>query len=132
MSWEYQPSWAMMLSQLDDRLVADRPGVRDGFRRLLASRRLPPARVRVFEEVEVLGRVHAEDRVAAERARRAGRSESRVGDRGEDAVDPLGDLGRIDEAPGVEEGLAGMVRPVRVGSDDQHPASCSTQLACAG
>ena len=77
--------------------------------------------MRVLEELDVLGRVYAQDRTEAERPGRGGLTERGVRDRAEDPVDPFGNLGRVDEAPRVEERIAGMVRPVRVGGDDQHP-----------
>ncbi len=97
-----------------------RPRVRDGLRRLLPARRRAPARVRVFEEFEVFGRVHARDRRRAVQPRRLRGAELGARDRVEDAVDALGDLGRFHEPARVEERLAGMVRAMGVGSDDQH------------
>ena len=80
-----------------------------------------PTCVRVLEEVEVLGRVHPGDELGAVLVGRTRRTELRAGDRVEDPIDPLGDLGGIDELPAIEERFPGVVRPVRVGCDDQHP-----------
>ena len=57
----------------------------------------------------------------AEGAGRFDRAEPRVRERSEDPVDPLGNLGRVDEPPGIEEGLADVMGSMCVGGDDQHP-----------
>ena len=115
LSWEYQPSWVMMCSgsMWGWSRIAARVTRRVG--RLVEAGRLPPARVHVFEELQVLGRVHPRDRRRAECSGLPGGAEARVGDGAEDAIDPFGDLGRIDEHAAVEEGCAGVVGTVRVG-----------------
>jgi hypothetical protein len=106
---------------LDERLVADGAGVCRRFRRFVEPGVGAPALVRVFEEVDVLGRMHACDRRATVVDGRLRLTELTSDDRLEDAVDALGYLGRIDQLPAVEERHPGMMRSVRVGGDDQHP-----------
>ena len=48
------------------RLIADRAGVRNRFGVVRIPRRRAPARVRGLEELDVLGRVHAQHRLGSE------------------------------------------------------------------
>ena len=105
--------------RLAERLAADRARVRDRFAVGGRAHHLPPARVRVLEEVEVVPGVHAQHRFEAVRGRRLDR-EARGVDRGADALGPLRHLGRNRQAVAVVEGLARMVLPVRVRREREH------------
>ena len=81
----------------------DGAGVPGGLRRLVEAGRRPPARVRLLEELEVFRCVHPRDRRRAERGGGLRLAETGLGQRGEDAIDVLGDLRRIDEYTVIEK-----------------------------
>ena len=108
------------VQRLDVRLATNRAGVRHRLGILAESRRVPPACVGGFEELDVILGVHAEQRVRSETIRCNDRCQSRLGERVEDSVDPLGHLGRVDQSPAIQERLARVMRAVFVRGDDEH------------
>ena len=87
-------------------LAAYRARVRNGFGALVGARRRAPAGVHVLEELDVVGGVHAQDRIETVRGRREDRPDPGGGDRGADALGAFRYLGRIDHAALVVERLA--------------------------
>ena len=95
-------------------------GVRHRFARLGGARRGAPAGVRVLEELDVVGGVHAQDGSRPCSPGAAIGPNAGVDDRGADALGALGHLGRVDHVPLVVERLAGMMLTVRVGREREH------------
>ena len=122
MSWEYQPSWAMMFSSSTSgwsRIARAYATASDDSSRPVVARQRSCACSR---NSRYSGGVHPRDRiecrtVAARSAHRASASAIAARMRSTRSGTSGGSMSR----PAIEERLAGMVGPVRVGSDDQHP-----------
>ena len=76
--------------------------------------------MRRLQELDVLGRVHAQHRLGTELVRRADLAEVRVGDRGVHPLGALGDLRRRDEPAAVVDRVARMMTAMEIGRDREH------------